>query len=228
MSARYAVYFSPNDASPLALYGERVLGRRADGQSVAPTSAHYANPAQAKALSATPAHYGFHATLKAPFRLKADTTESQLLDEVATLASQLHPVLMQSLAPRVLSQFIALCFDEQPAAIGELAARCVEYLEPYRAALSDDEIARRNPDQLNDTQRAYLGKYGYPYVLDEFQFHMTLTGKLNPAENSDYIEWLNQQYRSMVPDTPMLDRLAVFYQPEKTSAFRRLAQFPFN
>lgn len=228
MTARYAVYFSPDDTSPLASYGECVLGRTADGQRVAPSSNGFPDQQRAHSLAITPAHYGFHATLKAPFRLKPGMTEVQLLDAVEALACQFNPIPMESLAPGTLGSFVALCFEHQPLSITELAAGCVKTIEPYRAALTEEEFLRRQPKQLTDRQKNYLELYGYPFVLEEFQFHMTLTGKMDLAENTDYIEWLAHTYQAIVPDTPTLDRLAIFWQPDKASAFKRLAQFPLK
>lgn len=228
MSARYAIYFSPDDESDLATYGECVLGRNADGTSIGVSDNRYPVPAIAHELSATPAHYGFHATLKAPFYLAQGVGESKLLEAVEALANSQSAASMDTLSPRLMSGFMALSFSSQPPAIAKIAEHCVTSLEPLRAALSEEDIARRNPDALNDIQRQYLMQYGYPYVLSEFRFHMTLTGKLNTIEQSDYIAWLEQLYTKLVPEVPVLDRLAVYWQADKHQVFTRLAQFPFN
>ena len=34
---------------------------------------------------------------------------------------------------------------------------------------------------LTDRQEALLTQWGYPYVMEEFRFHITLTGALDPA-----------------------------------------------
>ncbi|TKA95193.1 DUF1045 domain-containing protein, partial [Cereibacter changlensis] len=44
------------------------------------------------------------------------------------------------------------------------------------------EIARRRPERLSPRQRGYLADWGYPYVMEEFRFHLTLTGDLPEAE----------------------------------------------
>lgn len=228
MSARYAIYFSPADDSALARYGERVLRRTAGNQSIELSLDDYTDRSVMHMLSSTPAHYGFHATLKAPFHLRPDASVSQLLEVAESLAARHSMITMDSLSPKLLSGFMALCFETQPAAIEHLAEQCLKEFEPFRAPLTQKDIDRRNPDQLNEVQRGYLNQYGYPFVLSEFQFHLTLTGKLDVAKHPDYIDWLYELYKQYVPEPPLLDRIAVFWQSEKTSAFTRLAQFPFS
>ncbi|MFK8079904.1 MAG: DUF1045 domain-containing protein [Granulosicoccus sp.] len=227
MSARYAVFFCPDDASDLAAYGRQVLGRGADGsQFVAPNDG-FPDQHTWTELAATPAHYGFHATLKAPFHLAEGLSEEGLLTAVERLAMQQKCIIMQSLKPRVLSGFAALCFENQPPAVAELASQCVEQLELFRAPLTQADLNRRNPDQLNDSQRKNLFRFGYPYVMDEFRFHMTLTGTLQLSEHREYFNWLQKRFDSLVPDAPTLDRLAVFWQPDRKKAFTRLEEFLF-
>ncbi len=228
MSARYAVFFCPDDSTELALFGARVLHRYADGAQVASSADDYPDRQLASELSQTPAHYGFHATLKAPFQLADGFSEVQLLKAVQELAMQQLPISMLTLRPRLLSDFVALGFDAQPQAIAALAECCVIELEPFRAPLTSTDIAKRKPEQLTPSQRAYLSAYGYPYVLAEFRFHMTLTGAVEHASHQSYIDWLSSQYEKLVPNPPMLDRLAVFWQPDRQTPFKRIAQFAFG
>ena len=74
MSARYALYFSPVTNSPLASFGAVSLGRTAT--TPRPDNVGSPHPDKARWLSLTqsPAHYGFHATLKAPFELRPGTS----------------------------------------------------------------------------------------------------------------------------------------------------------
>lgn len=227
MSARYAVFFCPEDSSPLAQFGQQVLGRSADGDTLSPRDTDFPDDQQAKALSATPAHYGFHATLKAPFELSAGSTERQLLGEVEVLARQQSVIAMPLLRPRALAGFMALTFDQQPDAITTLAQLCVRHFEPFRAPISESDILRRKPAQLSDRQREYLYQYGYPYVMNEFRFHMSLTGSMVPADHADYVNWLSERYDKLVREQPVLDRLAVFWQADRATPFTRLAQFSF-
>lgn len=226
MSARYAVYFSPDDASQLAAFGQRALGRDAAGNTIASTEGDFPDACVANTLRSTPAYYGFHATLKAPFSLNKDTELSFLLRDVESLANTSKPILLSSLYPRTIAGFVALTLESDTTiAVDQLASHCVERLEAHRAPLSETDIARRQVDSLSDTQRHYLNTYGYPYVLSEFKFHMTLTDKIDKRTEALYIQWLENLFTTMVPATPQLDRLCVFYQADRNSPFTRLAEF---
>lgn len=228
MSGRYAVFFCPDDASALAAFGQRVLRRTADGCPISASIDDFSDPQLASSLSAIPAHYGFHATLKPPFGLSEGSSVEALLSAVEKLASQQTPIVMHSLRPKMLSKFQALCFDVQPIAIAELAERCVEQFENFRAPLTDEDVRKRCPQNLSETQRDYLYRYGYPYVMSEFRFHMTLTGPVHLTEHANYLSWVEALYNRLVPQAPVLDRLVVFWQPDRSSDFTRLAQFPFS
>ncbi|MHB2165795.1 DUF1045 domain-containing protein [Alsobacter sp. R-9] len=69
----------------------------------------------------------------------------------------------------------------QSPGLTAVAAGCVLPLQPFRAPLSPDDRAWRRPERLDDVGRRYLDRYGYPYVLDRFRFHMTLSGSLDDA-----------------------------------------------
>ena len=228
MSARYAIFFSPEDSTPLADYGERVLGRTAGGSAVGVSEDDYPDRTLAANLSATTAHYGFHATLKAPFHLREGQSVDSLLSAVEALTHRQSAIVMQTLEPRKLSGFAALMFANQPGAVQQLASQCVEQLEGFRAPLTPEDIQRRKPDALSKQQQHYLHQYGYPFVMSEFKFHMTLTGPLDSATHTDYFAWLYTLYKRRVTSPPVLDRLSVFWQPDRKSRFTRLRQFPFD
>lgn len=228
MSARYSVYFAPADETPLATFGQRTLRRDVAGKPFATFDNDYSDKHVAERLSATPAHYGFHATLKAPFSLNAESSESQLLADVEFFASQQSPILLDTLQPRKLDGFAALTLEPDSLLVNQLASDCVERFERYRAPLREADIRRKLNAGLNELQRDYLNRYGYPYVKSEFRFHMTLTGKLDVSIDLPYTHWLEEQYRALVPSPPTLDRLAVFFQADRESAFVRMAEFEFT
>jgi hypothetical protein len=64
----------------------------------------------------------------------------------------------------------------------DLAADVVRILDPFRAPLTAAEVARRRPERLTARQRDLLAAYGYPFVMEEFQFHLTLSGRLKPED----------------------------------------------
>ncbi|WP_045392459.1 DUF1045 domain-containing protein [Falsirhodobacter sp. alg1] len=164
---RYAIYYLP-PPGPLATFGAEWLGwDPVRGVRVA-------QPMSTDALVAQPRKYGLHATLKAPFRL--DGTQQDLEAAVSELARSLSPVWPGELAVSQIGRFLALVPQGDQAGLNDLAAQVVETLDPFRAPLTDGEIARRHPERLSERQRALLDRWGYPFVMEEFRFHITLTG----------------------------------------------------
>lgn len=220
MSKRYAIYFVPGDTTPLGEFGSSVLGRDANGDGVKVPNPEHALREQ---LTKQPAHYGFHATLKPPFELARGKTFDSLISELADFSARQYVLELPGLAPRQMAGFCALALPESDNTVNSLAARCVTHFEPWRAALSTEEIDRRKPAQLGARPRQLLEKYGYPYVLDEFRFHMTLSSAV--TSDSNYLDWLQAAYRQSVTSTPSLDRLALCCQATRQHPFRRLGQW---
>lgn len=172
---RHAIYFAPPARSGLAAFGATWLGWDPETGRDRPRPAD----APAAAVVADPARYGFHATLKAPFRLAEGESEGSLDAATATLAATL-PGFAMRLRVASLVGFVALVPVDPPADLAALEATVVQRLDRFRAPLRQAEIARRRPERLDAAERAHLERWGYPHVLDRFRFHMTLTGALAP------------------------------------------------
>ena len=230
MTARYAIYFAPDDDSELGIFGATVLRRRALDAS------DWLNPAlvvefpQSSVWSdriQRPAHYGFHATIKAPFELAASQSADDLIKDVAEFCQSCQPVSLQGLAPVRTCRYDALAFAQQPDTLRQLASDCVIRFEKYRAPLTDSDMQRRDPASLTASELTNLKRFGYPYILEDFNFHMTLSGR-NDHNDAAYFSWLNHLYQSMVASTPVLDRLCIFYQPDRTTSFIRIKENIFG
>ena len=224
MTARYALYFSPADQSALSRFGEAVLGRVAAEPRPASCSSSFHDTQRWRALTEKPAHYGFHATLKAPFELQPDYTEDQLLNTVAAFCDANFAQPLQTLAPRRLSHFLALTLSDQSAALTEFVQSVVARFEPFRQPLTPDDMQRRLAQDLSPHQEQLLRQFGYPYVADEFRFHMTLSGPLSQGD-IDYEHWVDQLFNDTVTESSVLDHIAVFAQPDRHSAFIQKATF---
>jgi len=227
MSTRYALYFAPEAGSPLAEFGEAVLGRTATQARSADATGAYSDRQRWLALTTSPAHYGFHATLKAPFELAEGCSLDELKQQVAAFASTQSPIALPGLRPRRLSNFAALTLEHQPEALSSLAFRVVEAFEPWRRPLSDQDIERRKQQALSDRQLELLERYGYPYVGEEFRFHMTLSGPLG-EQDQDFVNWLQEFYARQLEGTPQLDQLAIYAQTSRSMPFIRLNSYPLG
>lgn len=174
---RFAIYYAP-DPGAFADFGAAWLGwDAARGAEVAHPDVP-GLPRGIAEITETPRKYGFHGTIKPPFRL-ADGTDAEGLHRAAdALCARLAPVTLPGLGLHRLGGFLALTPLGDIGALGRLAGAVVTGLDRFRAPPTVAEIARRRPERLTARQRANLEAWGYPWVLDEFRFHMTLTGDL--------------------------------------------------
>lgn len=170
---RFAIYYTA-PATELAARGAGWLG-----YDIA-TGDLCEQPEGLSELTDTPSRYGFHATLKPPFYLADGQSLADLARAARTLTLALPAFELPALHVSGLGRFLALTTTDTPA-LHALAAACVQELDSFRAPPSDAELARRRSKGLTDRQEALLARWGYPYVLDEFRFHMTLTDRLDPA-----------------------------------------------
>lgn len=190
---RYAIYHAPPKGA-LARFGADWLGwdiatgRTADQPDL---------PGLAE-ITARPRRYGFHATLKPPFRLASGVTADQLSLSVAEMADRLAPGGCDGLRLAPLGRFLALVPVGDPSELARIAATCVSALDRFRAPLDAAELARRQTSRLTDRQTRFLSRWGYPHVMEEFRFHMTLTGRL-PKEDLD--GWTDT-LRAQLPPLP--------------------------
>jgi len=217
---RYAVYFAPAESSTLWHAACRWLGRDAC------TGAHLIQPAvngwpaaEIERLTASPRMYGFHATLKPPFRLAQGYTGQQLKQAVQELAGQTPAFVLPQLELGSLDGFLALralCTDQRLTA---LADACVTELDHFRAAPSADELAQRRAAGLSARQEQLLVEFGYPYVLDQFRFHMTLTERLPPAQSKQLQLWLTDYLTDALVLPVSCDAICLFAQQRRGDAF---------
>lgn len=201
---RYAIYYAPQDGAFSAAAAAWLGWDAGQGQGVAQP-----DPGLAK-ITAEPRRYGFHGTLKPPFRLADGVGFEELCAATATLAARLPTVVLPGLEMVSLHGFLALVPQGDLGALQGLAAEVVSGLEPFRAPLTDAEIARRKPDSLTPRQRDLLGAYGYPYVMEQFQFHLTLTGPLADAEQGEVAQAAALQFKAVLPRPFTVDDLCLF------------------
>lgn len=206
---RYAIYFAPRPG-PFARAAAHWLGwDAAAGRACAqPSLARLPRPLAA--LTAAPRRYGFHGTLKPPFRLAPGQDGAALRDALDALALRLAPVSLPGLRLGVLSRFLALTPEGETTALNALAARTVEALEPFRAPLTEAEIIRRQPALLTPRQRDLLARFGYPHVMEEFHFHLTLSDALTPDEAAILAPLAEAHFAPVLPRPFTLADLCLF------------------
>lgn len=211
-TARYAIYFAPAAGSPWWRFGAHWLGRDETRDAGLPQPLLPEFSAEDfHALTAQPRRYGFHATLKAPFRLRERVDEDIVCRRVEWMARYLRAVPLGRLVPVLLDDFVALVPQERQPAADALATRCVTELDDLRARLTPEEVARRRPDTLPERARGFLERFGYPWVLDLFRFHLTLSGRVDPVTADLLVGRALEAVAPLNARHPLvLDRLCVF------------------
>lgn len=215
---RVAIYYTPPAGHKLARAGAEWLGRDpfAEPETGLPVTSGRDGVGE---LTAEPRRYGFHATVKAPFRLADGRTLDELAAALGAFCSDREAPRLGPLRIADLENFTALAPDGPRPALDALAADAVRNFEPFRAPLSPEELARRLTPSLTARQEEHLRLWGYPYVFEEFRFHMTLTGRVAEARRPAVIEMLQGRFNGLLDAAPRLDCLALFVEPEPRADF---------
>jgi hypothetical protein len=228
MSARYAIYYAPREGDPLMVQAGHWLGRDVfSGDDLARPSVADLEDLDLEALTASPRHYGFHATLKAPFELAADQSEDGLIAGLADFCAQ-YKSLEADIGPQELSHFIAFRLTGDTGAMLALHEACLRAFEPFCAPLSDADIARRRKAPLSAIQDERLLEFGYPYIFEDFRFHMTLTGEVrDPALRARIVAALQRHFSALIgPHT--FWGLSLFKQDSRDEPFKIIWQSAFG
>ena len=183
----------------------------ARGQAVAQPQVA-ALPDRADILTATPRKYGFHGTIKPPFVLAGGCTVAELNAVARRFCATRVPVVIPELTVRRLGGFVAMVPSAPSGPLADLAAATVEALDHFRAPPSDAELARRRKAGLSDRQEALLQRWGYPYVMEEFRFHLTLTGRTTQAEAVR--DALAEHFAPVLPQPFVINDLALMGEDE--------------
>jgi putative phosphonate metabolism protein len=220
---RYAIYFVAAPGSELDRFGARLLGYDVlSGEYLPfPDDLKQMVPDWPE-LTRDPRKYGFHATLKAPLSLTHGTTEHELFAACAAFAETRRHIPVIRPVVNSIGDFIALVSAEPSPELEQLAADCVREFDSFRAPLTREDRARRNPAALTPRQCEYLDRWGYPYVMEEFRFHITLTGRLDAARREPILTMLRNRFSVLDLTTLAIDRIAVCRQDDIQSDFRIL------
>jgi hypothetical protein len=131
-------------------------------------------------MTADARRYGLHATLRPPMRLATGWEEFTAAAQLA--AEGCAAFALPPLRVCDVDGFLALRETAPCPGLRELADRCVIFTDQHRLRPGAEELARRRAAGLTVRQDALLEWFGYPYVLDEWFFHVTLTRRLDAAE----------------------------------------------
>ena len=228
-SPRYAIYYAPEYGSPLDRFGAHLLGYDAySGEEPPFPDDMTLTVPDWRELTRDPRKYGFHGTLKAPISLAESRTEAALLAACATFAETSRPIPVITPVINAISDFIAIVPAARSAELETLAADCVREFDCLRAPLTVEDRARRNPSKLTPRQCDYLDHWGYPYVMEEFRFHMTLTGRIPAERREALVAVLRERFVTLKMTSLSIDRIALFRQDNASARFEIIGHWPLR
>ncbi|MEN8891863.1 DUF1045 domain-containing protein [Planktotalea arctica] len=223
MFERYAIYHTFE--GPLATHGAAWLGWDiAVGQTVQHPEIKGIDLAK---LTERPRKYGLHATFKAPFHLADGIREGDLSHAFKGLCAAHAPITLAALTLSQIGRFFALTCDGDDSALKSLAAQTVQSLDPFRAPLSDDVLQRRRSQRLSERQKANLAQWGYPHVMEDFKFHVTLTGNIKDQLHTPVKAMLHSHFAQTLPIPYTLDTLTLAGQ-DNDGRFREILREPLK
>ncbi|MDP2734345.1 MAG: DUF1045 domain-containing protein [Hoeflea sp.] len=224
---RYAIYFAPDPASQLAELAASWIGRdAATGRPVQQPDFDCMGADELAGITGPARRYGFHGTLKAPFRLAEDKCESDLIEAMAAFCAGRPRFALEGLKIGSIDGFVALLPEGDVSELSEFAGDVVSAFDACRAELTEAEIERRNPEQLSLAELRNLMRWGYPYVFDCFRFHMTLTSRVPDKDRDRVLRAAREHFAPATEQQFMIDALTLFIEPEHGAPFEIHSRTP--
>lgn len=224
MTERFAIYFAPSATSNLWERAATWLGRDASDDEIFNGAVAGIDRDRLLNITQSANRYGFHATMKAPMALADGAAEADLRAALARFVAGHQSVDLGKPRLASLDGFLALMVDDNEA-LQDFAAHVVESFDTFRAPMSVKDRAARAGKGLSERQIELLDAYGYPYVFEQFRFHMTLTDRLAAADAADIAQAASTWFAPVLEEPIVLDRLSLFHEPEAGKPFRRIADF---
>lgn len=220
-AVRYGIYFAPSAGSRLHVLGSRWLGRDAiTGEALDPGLTDSILHDDWLRATESPRRYGFHATLKPPFRLAEGASFEDLRAALRDFAASHASFEAPPLAVGALGHFLALTLSKPSEKFSGLAADSVRGFERFRAPATEQELAQRLKDSLSAREREYVMRWGYPYVFETWKFHMSLTGSLPKEALPPLAEHLRGRFAMASREPLLVDSVCIFHEPSPGAPLR--------
>jgi hypothetical protein len=221
MFRRYAIYVTPD--GPLGRHGAAWLGW--DMAKASPVPHPDVQGVDIAKITKRPRKYGFHGTIKPPMVLANGAAAEDLSAAATSLVSHLAPVTLAGLNVSRIGGFLALTAIGETGTLASMAANVVKGLDAFRAPATSEELARRRNRPLSPSQERNLSEWGYPYVMDDFQFHITLTAPLNDAEAITPI--VSRHFAPVLPAPYVIDHLTLAGE-DSDGMFHSISRLPLR
>jgi hypothetical protein len=109
-----------------------------------------------------------------------------------------------------------------------MASGCVRALEGFRMRRTEKELAQYRQSKLTVHQEQMLENWGHPYVLEEFRFHMTLTGRIDEdAERDVVMRAASERCKDFIGKPLPVTEIVVCSQSAPNALMRVIQRVPF-
>jgi hypothetical protein len=88
----------------------------------------------------------------------------------------------------------------------------VQRFDSFRAPLTEAGMARRRQSNLTERQDQQMLDWGYPYVFEDFHFHLTLSGSLGACDGKALIDNLAPLLKPILPAPMVIDAITLVGQ----------------
>lgn len=229
MTERFGIYFAPSTDSEFWKLGSKWLGRDcARGNRLDHPSFKDLNAELLHKVTKSPRRYGLHATIKAPMGLAKGYERDDLQEALSLFAQNTVPKKIGRLKLKAIGRFLALVPENQTSAVESLAANVVQEFDGFRAPLSQEKRAERIAAGLSAQQTELLDKWGYPYVMDQFRMHITLTNSLNEKEGPIVLRAAQKWFAPILEIEHSFDRFCLYKESAPGAPFERIADYKFQ
>jgi hypothetical protein len=128
-----------------------------------------------------------------------------------------------------VGKFLALTLSEESSAFSDLAADCVREFDRFRMPATESETLQRmhGSGSLTPRERENLLRWGYPYALDTWKFHMTLTCSLSSDRMEIFQKHLGLRFSESTNDPLTIDSISLFEELGPDRPFRLLERLRF-
>lgn len=143
---KYALYFAPQQESFLAQAAITWLGRDTNELNLEQIAVAGVTKQRFFELTRAPYHYGFHGTLKPPFRLHQGLTEVELVEEIQQFCEARKSFFIPALEVSLIGDFLCLRPTTPCEGINQLAHEAVTEFDQFRSPMGATELKEEVED----------------------------------------------------------------------------------
>ena len=233
--SRYAIYYAPPKESNLEEFGRYWFGwDPINAKSINNKQRiNYLNGFGIKNLKNIDKNvliarkYGFHGTLIPPFKLNKNYSTKTLFKKTEKIAKKFKKFKFYKFKLKKINNFYAFVQNKKNNNINKLSNRLVRELFKFRSPLTKKEIDRRNPSKLSKFQLNILYKWGYPYLMSEFKFHMTLASEVTGNKLYSELKKIENNKEIILNEINNFDKIYIFGENQK-GMFENLENFSLS